>query len=251
MNLTASSTMMIRGAAAVEMGVLGVNNVLVDGNGMTLYLFTRDSTGRSACTSNGCLARWPLLATDGDPVAGNGIDQTLLGTARHPNGATQATYNGNPLYYFAPDLAPGDARGQGVGGVWWVVSPGGSGITGAGLDGSKGEKGDRGSPGVPGASGRDGASGKNGAAGPAGPAGKNGADGNAGADGKNGAAGPAGPIGDKGAESESGWPGPQGVPGVDGASGPGDSSFLSVVSLVVALLALALAGGAFVFSRRA
>ena len=39
------------------------------------------------------------------------------------------TYDGHPLYYFAPDERPGDATGQNSGGVWFVVSPSGKAVT--------------------------------------------------------------------------------------------------------------------------
>ena len=39
------------------------------------------------------------------------------------DGREQVTYNGLPLYYFANDKAPGDTKGQGVGGVWFVAAP--------------------------------------------------------------------------------------------------------------------------------
>ena len=252
-NLTASSTMMMRGAAAVEMGVLGVNNVLVDGMGMTLYVFTKDTpasgstAATSACTSDGCVARWPLLTTDGDGVAGSGIDQALLGMSTHTNGATQVTYNGWPLYYFAADMAPGDALGQGVGGVWWVVSPDGMGITGAGTAGPQGEKGADGKKGSDGVFGARGSNGEDGAAGEAGADGKAGAAGAAGADGSDGAAGADGADGAAGKDGEAGAPGAAGKAGDVGASGGGG---LAIVALIIAIVAAVGAGGAFVMGRR-
>ena len=110
-DLTADMTMVRRGPAMVNMSSLGVNTILVDDNGMTLYSFSQDTQGEggtaaaSACTSEQCLAAWPLVTTDGDGVAGSGVDQSLLGMAEHANGATQVTYNGWPLYSFAGDMA--------------------------------------------------------------------------------------------------------------------------------------------------
>jgi hypothetical protein len=48
-------------------------------------------------------------------------------------GVQQVTYNGNPLYYFVQDQAPGDAKGQdskGFGGNWQVVKVGGAAASG-------------------------------------------------------------------------------------------------------------------------
>jgi predicted lipoprotein with Yx(FWY)xxD motif len=92
---------------------------------MTLYLFTNDSPGVSTC-EGGCLDAWPPLL--GEPEAGAGANADLLGTIERSDGTTQVTYNDWPLYFWAQDSAPGDATGQGVNEVWWVVSPEGEAI---------------------------------------------------------------------------------------------------------------------------
>jgi predicted lipoprotein with Yx(FWY)xxD motif len=66
--------------------------------------------------------------SQGAPAAGEGVDAALLGTITRDDGAMQVTYNGWPLYYFADDTAPGDANGQGLGDVWFLVSPTGEAI---------------------------------------------------------------------------------------------------------------------------
>lgn len=101
--------------------------ILVDDEGFTLYAFMPDEGGEPTCTDD-CLDNWPLL--EGPADAGEGADASLLGTAEHPSGDTQATYNDWPLYYFTPDEAPGDTNGQGVADNWYVVSPAGELITG-------------------------------------------------------------------------------------------------------------------------
>ncbi len=98
---------------------------LVDADGKTLYLFTKDSPGKSTCEGQ-CLAAWPPV--EGPAQAGNGVDGSLLGTTQRSDGSTQATYKDAPLYYYGADKKPGDTTGQGVGGVWWVVSPQGEAI---------------------------------------------------------------------------------------------------------------------------
>lgn len=102
-----------------------LGTILVDGDGMTLYLFTADSPGVSTC-EDACLAAWPPLL--GEPEAGEGADSALLGTLVRSDGSTQVSYDGWPLYYWAQDAAPGDTSGQGVNDVWWVVSPSGEAI---------------------------------------------------------------------------------------------------------------------------
>ncbi|MFZ1911145.1 MAG: hypothetical protein WAU30_02165 [Propionicimonas sp.] len=92
--------------------------VLVDGKGMTLYLYTKDSPNKSVCEGQ-CLAAWPALL--GKPMAGAGVDDSKLGTLTRSNGSTQASYNGWPLYYWVKDTKPGDVTGQNVNAVWFVL----------------------------------------------------------------------------------------------------------------------------------
>jgi predicted lipoprotein with Yx(FWY)xxD motif len=99
-------------------------DILVDAEGMTLYLFTQDSDGRSVCEDD-CAAAWPPLLVDGAPVAGEGVEASLLDTIERDDGSTQVSYAGWPLYTWAQDQQPGDVTGQGVQEVWFVVSPDG------------------------------------------------------------------------------------------------------------------------------
>lgn len=96
---------------------------LVDGNGRSLYYFAKDvPAGRTqAAVSNcdaGCLAVWPVF--DADTVS-TGISAADVGQITRSDGSTQTTYLGFPLYYYAGDVAAGDTRGEGVGGIWYVV----------------------------------------------------------------------------------------------------------------------------------
>ena len=115
------------GAAAGEASVMtaetDLGTILVDGEGMTLYMFTNDTqdSGESVCEGD-CLVAWPPL---GEATAGEGVDEALLGTIERSDGSTQASYNGWPLYYWAQDTAPGDVTGQGVNDVWYVLDPAG------------------------------------------------------------------------------------------------------------------------------
>lgn len=114
------------GDATVMVADTDLGEILVDGEGRTLYLFTPDEQGASTCTAD-CLANWPSLT--GPATAGDGVDESLLGTAARPDdGSEQVTYNGWPLYYFAADPSPGDINGQGVGDVWFVVDPAGEAV---------------------------------------------------------------------------------------------------------------------------
>ena len=106
-----------------ESAALG--SILADAEGRTLYLFTNDSPEESACTGD-CAANWPPLTVESEDelVADEGVTGELA-TITRDDGSLQATINGHPLYYYAADAAPGDTNGQGVGGVWFAVTPSG------------------------------------------------------------------------------------------------------------------------------
>jgi predicted lipoprotein with Yx(FWY)xxD motif len=99
-----------------------LGQILVDENGMTLYAFTKDGPDQSNCTGS-CLTNWPPLLTTGTPKLGAGVNDALIGSAALADGTRMVTYNDLPLYHFAKDTKPGDTNGQGVGGLWYVVSP--------------------------------------------------------------------------------------------------------------------------------
>jgi predicted lipoprotein with Yx(FWY)xxD motif len=124
------------GAAATTVGVRtgSLGSYLVDGTGRALYLFTSDGTDKSSCKGT-CLTYWPLLTSTGAPVAAAGVAGSRLATFAGPGGASEVSYAGHPLYYFALDKAAGDTKGQGrddFGARWWLVAPSGQPITGAG-----------------------------------------------------------------------------------------------------------------------
>ena len=104
-----------------------LGSILVDGKGMTLYLFTKDTPNTSNCTGQ-CLMAWPPLL--GKPAAGQGVDASKLGSFQRADGSTQASYNGWPLYYWQQDAKPGDVTGQDVNGVWYVLDRNGAAVKG-------------------------------------------------------------------------------------------------------------------------
>ena len=97
---------------------------LVDGNGRSLYYFAKDvpAGGGQAAASNcdaSCLAVWPIF--NADTIVAQGIAETDVGQITRSDGSKQTTYKGYPLYYYVGDVAAGDTRGEGVGGIWYVV----------------------------------------------------------------------------------------------------------------------------------
>jgi predicted lipoprotein with Yx(FWY)xxD motif len=109
-----------------------LGSVLTGPHGLTLYLFTRDTSTLSTCYG-GCAGVWPPLLSRAPPRARAGVRAALLGSARRRNGSLQVTYAGHPLYYYAGDSAPGQTTGEGLnqfGGLWYAVGPSGAAVTG-------------------------------------------------------------------------------------------------------------------------
>jgi predicted lipoprotein with Yx(FWY)xxD motif len=116
-------------AASVMVSDSSLGKILTDSKGMALYLYDPDAQGESTCY-DACEDAWPVLAVEDEDqaVAGEGADQSLVATTERTDGTYQVTYNKWPLYYFAQDAAPGDVKGQGKGGVWWVVDATGTAV---------------------------------------------------------------------------------------------------------------------------
>lgn len=110
------------GPTTLELKETDLGTILVDSSGATLYLFLPDEQGPSTCY-NDCEAAWPVLGEVEN--VGDGLEPALLGTTERNSGELQATYNGWPLYHFSADTTPGDAKGQGANGVWYVVGAAG------------------------------------------------------------------------------------------------------------------------------
>jgi predicted lipoprotein with Yx(FWY)xxD motif len=119
-------------AATVGIAPTGLGQILVDSQGLTLYLFKADQGTKSACTG-ACAGAWPPLLVKGKPVLGSGVNASLVGTTKRPEGTTQVTYNGHPLYRFAQDQKAGETNGQGVtafGAGWFALNSAGNQVSG-------------------------------------------------------------------------------------------------------------------------
>src|SRR5512133_4167673 len=102
--------------------------ILVNARGHTLYLFSRDRNGKSACSGQ-CATFWPPLIASGKPRVAAGAKASLIGTIKRADGRRQVTYNHHPLYAFVKDTAKGQTYGEAfsaLGGKWYAVSPGGA-----------------------------------------------------------------------------------------------------------------------------
>lgn len=120
---TATPAPVLKTASATVAGT--TETILTDANGMTVYYYTPDKgAGKVTCTG-ACLQNWPPVLLGSDvtkPTGDKGVTGTL-GTIASPNGGTQVTYNGWPVYTWVKDTKPGDTTGQNVGGKWFVFTP--------------------------------------------------------------------------------------------------------------------------------
>ena len=110
--------------SSLKTAKIGSATVLTSAKGFTLYSFAPDTPTKSNC--NGiCAQNWPPVK---GPAMAPGVKGTF-GTIKRSNGATQATFDGHPLYTFVGDTAPGQAKGNGLneaGGLWYEVATSGS-----------------------------------------------------------------------------------------------------------------------------
>jgi predicted lipoprotein with Yx(FWY)xxD motif len=122
-------------AGGLKTAKIGGATVLTNAKGFTLYSFAPDTPTRSNC--NGvCAQNWPPVK---GPATASGVKGTF-GTIKRSNGATQATFDGHPLYTFVGDTAPGQAKGNGLnaaGGLWHEITTG-SASAGSSSSGSSG-----------------------------------------------------------------------------------------------------------------
>ena len=123
--------------SAAAAGVLAtadsdLGEVVVDADGRTVYVFDRDTagSGTSSCADT-CLDNWPAVTIAGEEAPEVEGVTGEVGTIERDDGTRQVTLGGLPLYTYAGDSDAGDVTGQGVQGVWWVVSPDGAKVTGA------------------------------------------------------------------------------------------------------------------------
>jgi len=116
--------------SVAEAGEFG--QYIVGPDGKPVYMFTTDTQGNGAdpaitCSSEDCLAAWPLVTVEGDVMVGPGLDPDLAGTMAR-DGQAVVTYNGWPLYTFVRDQAGAAPEGQDIesfGGEWYLLGPDG------------------------------------------------------------------------------------------------------------------------------
>jgi predicted lipoprotein with Yx(FWY)xxD motif len=115
-SLFASSLAMAHGVPGIintRTGTRG-EEILTNVDGMTLYTFDPDKNGSSTCY-NGCVKAWPAVlvtAQQASQLTGE------FSVTQRQDGTLQVRFDEKPLYLYVGDSAPGDATGDGLGGVW-------------------------------------------------------------------------------------------------------------------------------------
>ena len=96
---------------------------LVNATGFTLYYFMNDAPGKgtSACSGQ-CVGLWPPFYAE-KIVVPAGLNASDFTSFMRTDGKEQTAYKGWPLYLYSKDMKKGDAMGQGVLGIWFVVKP--------------------------------------------------------------------------------------------------------------------------------
>jgi len=116
--LTMTTTISVAQNVPTKMGESSKGKVLTDEKGMTLYVFDKDSNGKSACNGP-CAGNWPPLraTTTSSPADGYTV-------VTRDDGPKQWAYKGRPLYTWHNDKMPGDITGDGfLNGAWHIARP--------------------------------------------------------------------------------------------------------------------------------
>jgi predicted lipoprotein with Yx(FWY)xxD motif len=110
--------------SGLHVATTSLGKVLVDQQGMTVYLLTADGRDQSTCGTD-CLSAWPAV------TPGRTKLDVPVGTTNTPAGTPTATVAGQPVYTFTNDRAPGDVSGEALkafGGTWYAVSASGQAV---------------------------------------------------------------------------------------------------------------------------
>jgi predicted lipoprotein with Yx(FWY)xxD motif len=115
---TMAATTAFAQMAPTKTGESAKGNVLTNDSGMTLYVFDKDSAGKSACNGP-CAGNWPPLtaAATAKPMGNYSV-------ITRDDGTKQWAYKGRPLYAWKNDKKPGDITGDGfLNGAWHAAQP--------------------------------------------------------------------------------------------------------------------------------
>jgi predicted lipoprotein with Yx(FWY)xxD motif len=112
-------------ASSIKTATVTVNGkaetILTNAAGMTLYYRTSDKPPTTVC-SGGCASAWPPLLVTGSSVPSSAASLPGKLSVQTDANGNQVQYNGHPLYTYSGDSAPGQTNGEGVAGIWFVVT---------------------------------------------------------------------------------------------------------------------------------
>ena len=101
--------------------------IIVDAAGKTVYMYVPDGSSKTTKVPANIKANWPPVRPPGGPqTVSSELDNAHLQTEMQVDGSQQLSYNGHLLYYFAGDAAAGDAKGNGIGSIWYALGPDGN-----------------------------------------------------------------------------------------------------------------------------
>jgi predicted lipoprotein with Yx(FWY)xxD motif len=101
-------------------------NLVVNDNGKTVYIYKPDGTSTTSKVPAALKGAWPAVTSmESTPTVAAGLSNADTKV----NAQDQVSYHGHLLYTFSGDPKAGDANGQGLGNVWYVISPTGTPIT--------------------------------------------------------------------------------------------------------------------------
>jgi predicted lipoprotein with Yx(FWY)xxD motif len=124
-----SEEMIGTGAFLAQETLPGGGAYLTAADGRALY--TLEGTDDPSACVDECAEAWPpFIRADGDvstaDAAAGGLQPRLIGTVQRPDGTSQVTYGGHPLYFYTRDTERGQTAGQDVTdewGEWYLVQP--------------------------------------------------------------------------------------------------------------------------------
>lgn len=95
--------------------------VITDRRGFAVYGNTGE-TVRSLICLDDCTSVWIPLTSDGRTAVADELDPALLGLVERPDGITQVSYAGAPLYLWTGDRSVGVTGGAGIAGTWYALT---------------------------------------------------------------------------------------------------------------------------------
>jgi predicted lipoprotein with Yx(FWY)xxD motif len=140
LTLKVAKNVHVTNAQFAQFAVKSVNthkSVAVGPSGYAVYTFQGETTHHIICKktssmATNCWGFWPPVSPSGGSLSKQSGISGKLGTF-HNQGTTQLTLNGQPLYYFTPDIqshnkrqAAGDEL-KTFGSIWHIVTVGGKG----------------------------------------------------------------------------------------------------------------------------